>query len=131
MMGGRGASSGISDKQNQYGTQYKTVLTSGNIKFIERNSKDSEPLWETMTKGRVYVTVGGKDILHITYFNNINKHSKTIDFKHFHKGMKPHTHHGYEHNEYDGEKGAANLTPKEKRMVDRVEKIWYNYISRK
>lgn len=130
-MGGRGASSGVSDKGNQYGTQYKTVLSSGNIKFVEKNARDSETLFETMTRGRVYVTVGGKDLLQITYHDNINKRAKTIDLKHFHKGMSPHTHHGYEHNEGDGPKGATNLTPKEKRMVARVQKIWYNHISRK
>ena len=130
-MGGRGSSSGISDKGKAYGTQYKTLLRSGNIKFVKKNSRDSETLFETMTRGRVYVTVGGKDLLQITYFNNVNKHSKTIDLKHFHKGMKPHAHHGYEHNEEDGSKGAANLTPEEKRLVARVYKIWYNYISRR
>lgn len=130
-MGGRGASSGVSDKGNPYGTQYKTVLSSGNIKFVEKNSRNSEPLFETMTRGRVYVTVGGKDLLQITYHDNINKHAKTIDLKHIHGGMKPHTHHGYEHNEWDGPKGATNLTPKEKRMVARVQKIWYNHIGRK
>ena len=38
----------------------------------------------------------------------------------------PHTHHGYLHNENDGAKGAANLTPKEKRMVESVTDKWYN-----
>lgn len=128
-MGGRGASSGVSDKGNAYGTQYKTVLSSGNVKFVEGNSRNSEPLFETMTRGRVYVRVGGKDLLQVTYYDNQNKRAKTIDFKHVHKGMNPHTHHGYEHNEGDGPKGATNLTPKEKRMVARVQRIWYNHIS--
>jgi len=39
----------------------------------------------------------------------------------------PHTHHGYEHNENDTAKGYANLTTEEKKMIDRVIKIWqYN-----
>lgn len=130
-MGGRGASSGVSDKGNPYGSEYKTVLSSGNIKFVEKNTRDSEPLFETMTRGRVYVRVGGKDLLQISYYDNQNKRVKTIDIDHSHQKMKPHTHHGYEHNEGDGPKGAANLTPKEKRMVDRVEKIWYNHIGRR
>lgn len=128
-MGGRGAASGVSDKGNQYGTQSKTVLSSGNIKFVEKNARDSKTLFETMTRGRVYVTVGGKDLLQVSYYDNQNKRAKTIDLKHFHKGMNPHTHHGYEHNAGDGTKGATKLTPKEKRMVDRVKKIWYTYIS--
>lgn len=130
-MGGRGASSGISAKGNVYGSQYKTVLTEGNIKFVENKIKNHEQLMETMTKGRVYVSVGGDDLLHITYFDIQNKRSKTIDLKHFHQGMKPHTHHGYFHNEIDSKKGAANLTTKERKLVDRIEKIWYNYLSRR
>ena len=50
-MGGRGASSGISDKGNPYESQYRTLYQEGNIKFIKKNSRDSEPLMETMTKG--------------------------------------------------------------------------------
>ena len=44
--------------------------------------------------------------------------------------MRPHVHHGYYHNENDGPKGGTNLTPEEKRMVDRVEKIWYKHIGK-
>lgn len=85
---------------------------------------------ETMTKGRVYVTVGGNDLLSITYFDTENKRNKSINLDHPHKGMQPHTHHGYLHNENDGKKGAANLTTQEKRMVERVYKLWYSYLNK-
>lgn len=49
-MGGRGASSGMSDKGNEYGSQYHTVLESENIKFVSKNKRTSETLMETMTK---------------------------------------------------------------------------------
>ena len=64
------------------------------------------------------------------YFDNANKRTKEINLDHPHEGMKPHTHHGYEHAENDGPKGASNLTPEEKQMVDRVKKIWYNHIGK-
>ena len=130
-MGGRGASSGLSVAENVYGTQYREILREGNIKFISKNARNSETLMETMTKGRVYVTVGGNDLLQVTYFDSQNKRSKTIDFTHLHAGLKPHTHHGYLHNENDSVKGAANLTAKEKKMVDKILEIWHNYLSRK
>ena len=60
-MGGRGASSGISDKGRKYGSEYNTILQEGNIKFVTKSDRTSETLMETMTPGRVYVTVGGKD----------------------------------------------------------------------
>lgn len=125
-MGGRGSSSGISDKRKKYGSQYNTVLTSGNINFVEANDRHSESLFETKTNGRVYVEVGGKDLLRIIYYDRNNKRVKQIDLNHTHKGMNPHTHHGYNHNENDGAKGASNLTTEEKKMVERVKQIWYN-----
>lgn len=44
---------------------------------------------------------------------------------------KPHVHHGYYHKENDGKKGATNLSTKEEAMVERVKKIWYNYLKHK
>ena len=128
-MGGRGASSGLSKGKNPYGSQYHTLLQSGNIKFVTKNSRGSETLMETMTQGRVYVTVGGNDLLSIIYFDTENKRAKQIDLDHMHAGMVPHTHHGYEHNENDSAKGAANLTSEEWAMVDRITKLWNDYLN--
>lgn len=130
-MGGRGASSGLSDKGKKYGTQYHTILQSGNIKFVSKNERTSEPLMETMTKGRIYVTVGGNDLKEVIYFDKSNKRYKTIGLDHPHNGMKPHTHHGYFHNEYDGPEGAENPTPEERRMIDKINKLWYDYRNRR
>lgn len=127
-MGGRGSSSGISGKGKPYGTEYTTLYKSGNIKFVRYNdSKSAKTPMETMTKGRVYVTVdSNNDLKSVTYHDNANKRNKQIDLDKPHRGMKPHTHHGYNHNENDGKKGAANLTTEERKMVDRVKKLWYN-----
>lgn len=83
---------------------------------------------ETMTKGRVYVTINSlKNVPSmITYYDKQNKRYKQIDLTHNHKSMELHTHHGYFHNENDSKKGAANLTTEEKNMVDRINKLWYN-----
>lgn len=129
-MGGRGSASGMSDKGNSYGSQYHTILKNGNIKFVEANDRKSESLFETQTEGRVYVTVGGQDILRITYYDTENKRTKQIDLDHKHQNMVPHTHHGYYHKENDGPKGATGLQVKEQQMVERVKKIWYNHIKR-
>ena len=126
-MGGRGASSGISVSGKLYGTEYRSLMKVGNIKFVQRIGNSAVAPLETMTKGRVYVTVNANNELkYISFYDKQNKRSKTIDLDKAHKGMKPHTHHGYEHNENDGAKGASKLTSKEKRMVDYVSEIWYN-----
>lgn len=123
-MGGRGASSGVSDKGKRYGSEYKTLLKDGNIKFVRYsdNTAAKAPM-ETMTNGRVYVTVNAEDALaYITYFDTRNKRRKTIDLLHEHGGISPHAHEGYTHSE----NGTHKLTAKEKAMVERVRRIWYN-----
>lgn len=82
---------------------------------------------ETMTKGRVYVSVNEKDQLKtISYYDKEGKRVKSIDLSHYHQGMKPHVHHGYKHNENDNEKGTTGLTPQERRLVDLVLRVWHN-----
>lgn len=50
-MGGRGASSGVSDSGNPYGSEYNTVYQSGNIKFVKQvNASNAKSPMETMTK---------------------------------------------------------------------------------
>lgn len=128
-MGGRGASSGISDKGKVYGTEYTTLHQAGNIKFVKYNdSKSAKTPLETMTKNRVYVTVNDKNELKaITYYDDVGKRMKQVDItgaKHKINGKDtiPHTHEGYLH----AEKGTRGLTKKETELVDKVKKIWEN-----
>lgn len=112
-----------------YGTEYRTVYRSGNIKFVKVNSGNTTPPMETMTKGRVYVTVNNKDrIKSITYYDKNGKRYKQIDIDHNHyidgKPENPHKHKGYEHEE----KGTHYLSEKEEKMLDRVKKTWYNRV---
>ena len=50
------------------------------------------------------------------------KRTKQIDLQHIHKGIKPHTHEGYIHDE----KGTHRLTVREKKLVALVLRIWDN-----
>ena len=82
-----------------------------------------------MTRGRVYVTVNQENnIKAITYYDSSNKRTKQIDItgnKHVLRGVPtiPHTHLGYEHDE----KGTRNPMIKEKKMIERVKGLWYDY----
>lgn len=120
-MGSRGAASGTG--KHPYGSEYKTVLQDGNIKFVKYRLADNAkaPL-ETQTKGRVYVTVNNdNELSFISYYGREGKRSKTIDLLHAHDGKSPHSHTGYEH----GGK-AEDLTDDEKKLLARVRKAWYD-----
>ncbi|MCM1023842.1 MAG: hypothetical protein NC395_07260 [Prevotella sp.] len=127
-MGGRGASSGISDSGKKYGTEYSTLYQAGKIKFVKYNDGSATAPMETMTQGRIYVTVNDRDELRsITYYDKENMRYKQIDItgkKHLVNGVPilPHTHKGYWHDE----KGTFELSEKEQKMVDKVKKAWYN-----
>ncbi len=125
-MGGRGSSSGISDSGKKYGTEYHSVLSSGNIKFLKGNAGSATAPMETMTKGRVYVTLGNDNQPRfVTYYDKSNHRFKQIDVAgrpHIINGVPtlPHTHKGYNHNE----KGTFNLSPSEQKLVERIIRIW-------
>ena len=128
-MGGRGASSGISiDKhgnpKNKYGSQYHTVLENGNIKFVTKNTRDSETLMETRTLDRIYVEVGGKDLLRIVFFDKDNKRNHVIERDK--RTNEWHTHNGYNHSEY-GTAQHEPLSDSDKRILAMVKTLWYNY----
>lgn len=137
-MGGRGASLGSSylwrGKEHTYSDEYKTLFQSGNIKFITPISGSASTPLETKTSGRIYVTINAiNDIKAITYYDKSNKKYKQIDVTgNYHKingkPELPHTHLGYDkHNA--NENSTRVLTPKEKKMVDRVVKLWNYYLS--
>lgn len=82
-MGGRGSSSGISDKGKKYGTEYKAVAQFGEIKVVRVKGSGSvtAPI-ETITKNRVYATIDKKgDIKHITFYDTYGERVKQIDVK--------------------------------------------------
>ena len=125
LLGGRGASSYTSKLKNRYGSQYHTLLTAGNVKFVEKTGKGSETLMETMTPGRVYAQVDRGKVKSIVYFDTEGKRVKQIDFAP-HKGKTPHVHHGYLHNEYSASGEPTGLTPKETKLVESVLSTWEN-----
>lgn len=127
-MGGRGSSSGFSvDKngnaKNKYGSQYHTVLESENIKFVSKNNRTSETLMETMTKGRVYVEVGGNDLLRIVSFDENNKRNHVVERDK--RSGEWHVHNGYFHSE-NGKSQHEPLSDADKHLLEKVHKLWYN-----
>lgn len=132
-MGGRGASSGISDKGKTYGTEYTTLLQEGNVKFVRYNDGAASAPMETMTRNRTYAIVNDKNELRsIVFFDKENKRYKQIDIagkphKVEGKWILPHTHLGYVHDE----KGTYAVSEKDKRLIDKIVKTWYNHIGRK
>lgn len=126
-MGGRGSASGISSKGKAYGTEYTTLLQSGNIKYVRYNDGSTTAPMETMTRNRVYATVDYKDeVKHISFYDNENKRYKQIDLDHYHKidGVKKkhHTHQGYFHDEF----GTRIPNSTEEKIVEKVLSEWHN-----
>ena len=122
-MGGRGASSGISKYGNPYGSQYHTVLQYENIKFVQKNNRQSETLMDTMTKGREYVEVGGNDLLRIITFGDNNERNVVLE-RDKRTGVW-HKHLGYLHAER-GKEVHEPLSDADKKHIEEIKRIWYN-----
>lgn len=131
-MGGRGASSGTSHKGKKYGTEYKTLYRSGNIKFIQSAGGNAGVPMETMAKNRVYVSVNkdGKP-KSIGFYDKNKRRFKQVDIlgtphKIDGKNELPHVHKGYIHDENGDRKPTLN----ERKLIERVNTIWYNQKNR-
>lgn len=128
-MGGRGASSGIDTKGKRYGTDYQTVHQIENIKFVvQNNTNPVKTPMETMTKNRIYVTIGQDgEPKSITLYDENGKRERQIDLTHIHKvngaKLKLHTHMGYNHDE----NGTRKPSEKEDKLIDKITKAWENY----
>ena len=65
-------------------------------------------------------------------YDKDNKRHKQVDVsgmphKIDEKGIIPHTHLGY----YHGNEGSRKISERERRMIDRVKRIWYNHLAGK
>ena len=122
-MGGRGASSGISDRGKRYGTEYKTLAQFGNVKVIRTKAGNAKAPMETMTPGHIYATVDkDNDIKYITFHDAEGERIKQIDVKgRKHDDALPHTHNGYEHEEYGTYPGMSR---EDEKVVNNILEQW-------
>ena len=113
----------------EYGTEYKFLHESGNIKFVRQKQGSTSAPMITRTKNRIYVTIDNDgDPKYISFYDKDNKRSKQIDLKgrlHIIDGERvlPHTHYGYNHDE----NGTFRVSEEEQKIIDKVNRIWYDY----
>lgn len=126
-MGSSGASSGIDPYRGRggvptvYGSEFKTLLVDGNIKFVTtRNPNEAvRAPSETRTLGRIYVVITEKGkVQSVTKYDDTGKKSVQIDVLHPHGGIVPHAH------DYDDHTKARPLTQEEDLLVKYVLKKW-------
>lgn len=135
-MGGRGASSGISKLlgggrgNKPYGSQYEALLTIGNVKFVRKRNEADESLMESKTPNRVYGLIDQHNNLKsIIYTDKNGLRTKQIDIDGRHGG-DAHVHRGYFHNENSPNKKPTGLLSEERKMVERLRRIWDNHKSK-
>lgn len=130
-MGGRGSASGVSATKAHipYGHEYHCVIQYKNIKFIVRNQGAASAPLETMTPGRIYVTIGTDgEVNYISFYRRDGKKFKQIDVDHHDHTEhgenlgKRHVHEGYNHDE----NGSRKMSLGEARLVELVLKLWRN-----
>jgi hypothetical protein len=125
-MGGRGAASGVSDKGLKYGTEFRTLMSVDNIKFVQfQNSTAATIPQETISAGRnrVYVLVKDDKLKSITLYNSKGIVRRQIDLDHKHKGVVPHVH-TVNVNAWSRE--IVPATKSDIAYIEKVRKLWNN-----
>jgi len=122
-MGGRGAASGVSIKGYEYGTEFISLLSADNIKYVKYKHSNAATIpLETMSAGknRVYVLLDVKNALKsITLYNKEGKLKRQIDLDHSHKGERPHV-----HSWHDLQRKLSSLTKSDLAYIEKVRRIW-------
>lgn len=100
-MGSNSALSGIDPYRGRggvptsYGSEYKTLLVDGNIKFVTTSNLTDAVRTPDATRApnRVYVTITRKGkVQAITTYDSQGRKDAQIDIWHSHDGLKPHAH---------------------------------------
>lgn len=122
VMGGRG--SGINlDKKPRYEKDHTVLAQFGNVKVVKhKNGSSTSPL-ESIHKGIVYATVDSRNnIKSFTFYDPDGDRIKQIDVRgKAHNGALPHTHHGFEHDEYGTYPGVSE---KDQKLIDDILALW-------
>jgi hypothetical protein len=125
-MGGRGAAGGVSAQGYKYGTEFKTLMSVDNIKFVQyQNSTAATIPQETMSFGRnrVYVLVKDDKLKSITLYNSKGIVRRQIDLDHAHKGLAPHVH---TVNVKTWSRKIVPATKSDIAYIEKVRTIWNN-----
>ena len=126
-MGSSGAASGIDPYRGGngiptvYGSEFKTLLVDGNIKFVTvRNPNEAvRTPKESRTPRRIYVVISEKGkVQSITKYDDKGKKAVQIDIWHSHGGLIPHVH------DYDNHSTARPLTQEEKLLLSYALQKW-------
>jgi hypothetical protein len=108
----------------KYGEEFRPVMQSDNIKFVEyRLASNSKIPFETMSGGkkRVYVVIdkNNGNLKSILSYDKDGLLVRQVDLDHAHNGQKPHTH------IWDGTtKVDGTLTATDRNLIERVERLW-------
>lgn len=118
-MGGRGSFVNVNSGNFVFKEGGQTYFSIGmigdNIKVLERPGTSVKAPEYSHTENRIYVIMQKGELKHIAFYNDKHELVKSIDFQHYHDGMKPHVHHDVYH------KGAVtSMTPGEQRVYEQV-----------
>ena len=110
------------------------LITSQNAtapkQFVRKRNEADESLMESKTPNRVYGLIDQHNNLKsIIYTDKNGLRTKQIDIDGRHGG-DAHVHRGYFHNENSPNKKPTGLLSEERKMVERLRRIWDNHKSK-
>lgn len=78
-------------------TYFAIGIIDDNIKVLERPGTSVKAPEMNHTENRIYAVIQKGELKHIAFYNDKHELVKSIDFMHFHDGIKPHVHYDVHH----------------------------------
>ena len=118
-MGGRGSFVNVNSGNFAFKEGGQTYFSVGmigdNIKVLERPGTSVKAPEYSHTENRIYAIMQKGELKHIAFYNEKHELVKSIDFQHYHDGMKPHVHHDVYH-----EGAVTPMTASEQHVYEQV-----------
>ena len=96
-----------------------TLSNNLNVKVIIQDSSRVKAPEYSHTPGRVYAIVKDGSLKHLAYYDEDHRQAVSIDFAHYHGGVKPHRH---EYMNHDKNSPGVSPTPDEQKLINQIKK---------
>ncbi len=102
---------------------FGTLSSDSNVKIITQLKGSVSAPEYSHTAGRIYATVQNGYLKHLTFYDKNHGQSVSIDFMHYHNGVKPHVHYGIK--DHDKNSSGKSPTKEQLDLANRIRKEYH------
>lgn len=98
------------------------LSSDSNVKILVQKTNNVKAPEYSHTAERIYAIIKNGELKHLAFYDENHKQAVSIDFSHYHKGVKPHRHVYMSHNKNDP---GIPPTENELKLIKKIKKEFH------